>query len=313
MHDGISEKNIVTFDCKIIDISNLTVNELLYLQYEQEKSFADLIRQAKPFSPKRALLMKNGYETINKIMIVRKTKEGKQLESYGATNAYVKLVKKIIKKKLTKKQKCVFFEAGVGTGKVINEIVELPNVTAIGCDTYIDRNYINSDLNIFECTVYEALLKLEDNTIDVFYWNDVMEHIPEDEAEEHIKLLSKKMSSEGFIITITPNRLKGPCDITEHFEPHGTIAKGFHFHEYTFQEILTIFEKYNIISVYGVLDYTTKGLYILGPVQLDRVKLFIEKNITKLPYTIKKNILVMAGCDVSILKKVIDKTKYNGA
>ena len=148
MQYDISGENIVTFDGKIVKISTLTVNELWHLGYEQEKGFADLIRQSKPFSPKRAMLMKNGYETINKIIIVRKNKEGKHLESYGATYAYIKLIKKIIKIILTKKKRCIFFEAGVGTGKIINEIVTLPNVIAVGCDTYIDRNYINPDLNI---------------------------------------------------------------------------------------------------------------------------------------------------------------------
>jgi hypothetical protein len=213
-------------------------------------------------------------------------------------------VKRIVKKILNKKKNCIFFEAGVGTGKIIKEIAVLPYVTAIGCDTYIDRNYINSNLNVFEDTIYESLKKLDDNSIDVFYWNDVMEHIPEDEVQEHINLLNKKMTPGGLIITITPNRLKGPCDITGYFEPHGTIAKGFHFHEYTFQEILTIFQKYNILNAYSVLGYVKSGWYILMPVWIDKIKLFFEKIVIILPYIIKKIILVMAGYDVSILRKL---------
>jgi len=138
----------------------------------------------------------------------------------------------------------------------------------------------------------------------VFYWNDVMEHIPEDEIEEYIKVLSQKMDTDGIIITITPNRLKGPCDITAHFEPHGTVAKGFHFHEYTFDEILTIFQKYGIKSEYGFFGYAGKGWYILSsPKYIDRIKLLIEKKVKNLPYKIKKILLVIMGCDTSILKK----------
>ncbi|MCL2704804.1 MAG: hypothetical protein FWE72_01165 [Spirochaetaceae bacterium] len=295
---------ITLFNGKEIDISGLTINQLWELHYEQEKAFADLIKKAKPFSPERAALMKKGYETIHKIMIVRSNKAGKEKDSYGAKDLYIKLAEKIVKKIITQKGKCLFFEAGVGTGKILNHIASLENVTAIGCDVFIDKKIINSGLLVHECTIHEALLKLDNNSINVFYWNDVMEHIPEDEIEEYIKVLSQKMDTDGIIITITPNRLKGPCDITAHFEPHGTVAKGFHFHEYTFDEILTIFQKYGIKSEYGFFGYAGKGWYILSsPKYIDRIKLLIEKKVKNLPYKIKKILLVIMGCDTSILKK----------
>jgi hypothetical protein len=248
--------------------------------------------------------MKSGYETISKISIERYKKEGKQLNSFGASDSYIKLVEKIIRNVLHRKNKCLFFEAGVGTGKIITAVAKLKNVTAMGCDVYIDINFIDSGLTIYEGTIYEALLKLPDNSIDVFYWNDVLEHIPEDEIAEHIELLAQKMSGGGVIVTITPNRLKGPCDITGHFEPHGTIARGFHFHEYTFGEILILFQKHGINSGYGFLGYAKNGWYILGPEGIiDKMKLLTEKAAVIFPYIIKKILVTVMGCDVSILKK----------
>ncbi|MDR1200443.1 MAG: class I SAM-dependent methyltransferase [Tannerellaceae bacterium] len=299
-----TENNITTSDNNIIDISDLSINELWHLQYEQEKSFANLIKKADPFSLERGILMKNGYETINKLMKMRSSKEGKILSSYGASDSYGKLVEKIVRKSLRKKSECLFFEAGVGTGKIITAIANIKNVCAIGCDVYVDRDFIRSDLTVYECTIYEALEKLEDNSIDVFYWNDVMEHIPEDEIESYIEILASKMNIGGVIITITPNRLKGPCDITSHFEPHGTIAKGFHFHEYTFYEIITLFKKYDIKSSYGFLGYARKGWYILGSSKvIDKIKFVLEKAIAKFPYLLRKILITIMGCDVSILKK----------
>jgi hypothetical protein len=299
-----TENNITTFDGKTIDIFDLGINELWHLHYEQEKSFANLIRKSKPFSFERSILMRNGYETINKIMKMRTTREGEKLGSYGASDSYSKLVEKIVRKSLQQKGKCLFFEAGVGTGKIITPIANIKNVYAIGCDVYIDKDFINSDLTVYECTIYEALEKFNDNTIDVFYWNDVMEHIPEDEIEDHIKILVSKMNIGGIIITITPNRLKGPCDITAHFEPRGTIAKGFHFHEYTFCEIVTLFKKYNIKSCYGFLGYAKKGWYILGSSKvIDKIKFVGEKIAVKFPYLLRKIWITIMGCDVSILRK----------
>jgi hypothetical protein len=249
--------------------------------------------------------MKNGYETINKIMKMRTSKEGEILSSYGASDSHIKLVEKIVRKTLRQKDKCLFFEAGVGTGKVITSIANIKNVCAMGCDVYVDRNFINNlDLTVYECTIYDALEKLNDNSIDVFYWNDVMEHIPEDEIEKYIKILTSKMNIGGIIITITPNRLKGPSDITAHFEPRGTIAKGFHFHEYTFYEIITLFKEYNIKSSYSFLGYLKKGWYILGSSKvIDRIKFSGEKISVKFPYLLKKILITIIGCDVSILKK----------
>ncbi|MDR2537498.1 MAG: hypothetical protein LBC46_04245 [Treponema sp.] len=282
----------------------MSIDELWHLHYEQEKSFANLIKESKPFSLERSILMKNGYETINKIMKMRSGKEGKILSSYGASDSYIKLVEKIVRNSLRQKRKCLFFEAGVGTGKIITSIANIENVCAIGCDVFVDRNFINSDLTVYECTIYEALRKLDDNSIDVFYWNDVMEHIPEDEIESYIKILASKMDIGGVVITITPNRLKGPCDITSHFEPRGTIAKGFHFHEYTFCEIITLFKKYNIKSSYGFLGYAGKGWYILGSSKvIDKIKFVGEKISVKFPYLFKKILITIIGCDVSILKK----------
>jgi len=296
---------ITLFDGKKMDISGLTVDQLWTLHYEQEKAFADLIKNEKPFSVERAAIMKNGYETIHKIMTIRNNKKGKELNSYGAKDLYVKLVEKIVKKVIVQKGKCLFFEAGVGTGKIISHIANLENVNAIGCDVFVDEKLANTRLLVYECTIYDALLKLDNNSINVFYWNDVMEHIPEDEIEEYIKLLSQKMDIDGIVVTITPNKLKGPCDITAYFEPKGTVAKGFHFHEYTFYEILTMFQRYSIKSEYGFWGYAGKGWYILGSSKyIDKIKLFVEKKVKNFPYKIKKLLLVMMGCDTSILKKV---------
>jgi hypothetical protein len=275
------------------------------LHYEQEISFSKIIKKLNPFSIEQNTVMRNGYETVNKIMAMIKIKEGKYLVSFGAHNSYIKFVDKIIKNRLKQKSTCFFFEAGVGTGKIISSIANNKDVHASGCDIYVDKNFLNSDLNVYEGTIYEALTKVSDNCIDVFYWNDVIEHIPEDEIDILLILLASKMAIGGIIITITPNRLNGPSDITSHFEPRGTIAKGFHFHEYTFAEMVTLFEKYNFKSKYILLGYLKRGCYILTSLKIIlKIKLVGEKIAAKFPWPIKKKILGILGCDISIFIKV---------
>jgi hypothetical protein len=72
------------------------------------------------------------------------------------------------------KKTCVFFEAGIGTGKLLKTIVDLNGgeggvIYAIGCDVFIDPDFIDSGFKVYEGTLYETLQKLDDNSIDVFY------------------------------------------------------------------------------------------------------------------------------------------------
>jgi hypothetical protein len=298
-----SKQFIDTFGEKKIDISELTVDQLYKLNYEQELLFANAIKKSEPFSVERANLMKNAYKTIHEIAILRKKIESLPL-TFGASNSYIKIIEKIIKKYNKNRDRCLFFEAGIGIGKIISAVANLKNVVAMGCDVYVDKKFIDANLIIYEGSIYDSLLKLDDNSIDIFYWNDVIEHILEDEIELYIKLLSKKMKINGIIINITPNRLTGPHDITARFEPPGTIAKGTHFHEYTFREILELFSKYNIESEYGILG-PVKGLFVLcnSAKIIDKVKLALEKIAKYLPYIIRKKIFAASGLSVSILKK----------
>ena len=56
--------------------------------------------------------------------------------------------------------------------------------------------------------------------MDLFYWNDVMEHLPEDEMEETLRQIAKKLSPEGLLVTVTPSRGMGPHDITKMSSPN---------------------------------------------------------------------------------------------
>lgn len=78
-------------------------------------------------------------------------------------------------------------EAGVSNGIIINAVKKLDKIVATGCDVYVDPQFINdSSVKIYEGTIYESLNMLDDGSINVFYWNDVIEHIAEDEIEQLI-------------------------------------------------------------------------------------------------------------------------------
>jgi hypothetical protein len=117
------------------------------------------------------------------------------------------------------------------------------------------------------------------------------------------------MEPGGIIITITPNRLLGPCDVTQKFEPRGSAAKGFHLHEYTFSEILSLFRRYNIKSAFSVfigLTWDLKKKYsVLPATSLDRLKCCIEYVHGSSPWPVKRLLIALFACTVSITK--VDK------
>jgi SAM-dependent methyltransferase len=77
-----------------------------------------------------------------------------------------------------------------------------------------------------------------DGSVDVAYSYQVMEHVHPDDAAQQLWNIYKALSPAGRYICITPNRVSGPHDISQYFDP---IATGLHLHEYTWGELERLF------------------------------------------------------------------------
>lgn len=203
----------------------------------------------------------------------------------------------------------------------MNSILEEKDVIVKGCDVWLDPKLKNNS-QFFEGTIIDALSQLLNNSsetienkengcIDLFYWNDVLEHILDDEIDEHIRLIRKNMCENGILVTITPNRLVGPCDITQLFYPFGTKAQGFHFHEYSYFEVKKLFESHGFLLDQSVLvNPLHKNCYIF-PISsfytqiIEGIK-FCTETITPILYPIKlrRILLQCLGTHITIFKKI---------
>jgi len=291
---------VTIFDGQVIDLDSLSTDELKLLHYNEEIKFVAAIKKSIPFSNERKLLLKNGYDMVSKIV----ASINKEIRSYGAGDIHINLVNSCIKDiKKNRAKSIIFFEIGVGIGLVFKNVQKIEGVTAKGCDV----NKMCDDSNVLEMDVIEGLNQLDDESVDIFYWNDVLEHLLEDEVDFIISLIKKKLSSGGMLITVTPNRLTGPWDISRLFEPLGTKAKGFHFHEYTFAEVL------NLMKIHGLKSYKSVirpiklrkfQNYIILPLNINIIKKIIEKLSLLFPYKMRKKVLTFIGSEVSIMKKI---------
>lgn len=103
----------------------------------------------------------------------------------------------------------------------------------------------NSKPKNFELILYDGYnLKLE-NKADVFFSDQLIEHIPEDETENHFKLVRENLKKGGVYIFKVPHRQSGPHDVSKYFSD---VAEGFHLNEPLYSEMIQILIKQGFSS-----------------------------------------------------------------
>jgi SAM-dependent methyltransferase len=102
---------------------------------------------------------------------------------------------------------------------------------------------------------------LPPDSVDVAFSNQLMEHLHPDDALEQLVGIWRALRPGGVYICITPNRLNGPHDISQHFDP---VATGFHLKEYTVAELSGLFRQVGFRKVQSLLGW--RGFGIPAPV-----------------------------------------------
>lgn len=295
-----------------IDISNLSVKELIRVHYEEEVAYGNEIIKTPPFSQRRVLLTTEGYKFITEMMKEVSAKTGKKVH-LGSRKIYFEIIEKVIteyrKKNLHSQQGVIrFFEAGIGTGLILKELASIDDVSVSGCDLIVDVvTALPDKVKVYEGAVHDVLSTLPESSIDIFYWNDVFEHIPVDEINPLLEMIHSKLSRNGIIITVTPNWHLRPTNITETFHPHGTEAKGFHFKEYTYNEVTSLLENngFKVVSSPYIYNLFAKK-YIINFNEIallnHKIKRFIEPVAAVLPFFLKRYLILGFAFSTTIAK-----------
>lgn len=91
----------------------------------------------------------------------------------------------------------------------------------------------------FELLISDGIdVDVQPESVDVAYSRNLIEHLHPDDTVEHVEGVYKALKKGGLYICMTPHRFSGPHDISQFFERK---ASGFHLHEYTYAEIVSIF------------------------------------------------------------------------
>jgi SAM-dependent methyltransferase len=101
------------------------------------------------------------------------------------------------------------------------------------------------------------------STVDLAYSNQLMEHLHPEDAIDQLRNVFSALKPGGKYLCITPNRLSGPHDISQHFD---NVATGFHLHEYTLEELIQLCRSagFSTFAAYIGKD----GYYVRVPILL---------------------------------------------
>lgn len=135
-----------------------------------------------------------------------------------------------------------------------------------------------------ECIIFDGFnIPLEDDSVDVAYSNQLMEHLHPEDAKEQLKSILKVLKKNGLYICITPNRLVGPNDISRFYTED---LVGFHLKEYSSTDLKNLYLNVNFSSVFAYVSIKNKSYRV--PFVLISL---LEKTISFFPKRIRRKIV----------------------
>jgi SAM-dependent methyltransferase len=247
--------------------------------YEIERRLADRLRQAPTVDDRRRLygeVYRQRSELIpHHPLVVRSSDASAQTD---AARHQVRLLKHFVSSTTR------FCEIGAGDAAVAQAIV--PYVSSSLALDVTNALAPNDDASPgFEFRVFDGFnLEIADNSLDVVYSNDVLEHLHPDDMMDQAKAVCRALCPGGRYVCITPNRISGPHDVSRHFS---TEPLGFHLREYTATELGSVFREAGFARVKLLVSAGGRRLSPLLPVGVIRP---LEGALGCLPLSLRQSL-----------------------
>jgi SAM-dependent methyltransferase len=261
---------------KILKTETRNLGQLRY-HYEIEKELASRLRNA--CREERRYLYSALYDELYRKVplhpqLTQKMELGQRMNHVSGE---LKLLKRYLKRE------SIFLEIGPGDCSLSIEVAKLVRKTyAIDVSEEITEG--RAFPKNFNLIISDGIsIPVPENSIDVAYSNQLMEHLHPNDAVEQLQNIYKALNSGGIYVCITPNRLSGPHDISMYFDE---VATGFHLKEYTFEELNVLFIRAGFSKVESYIG--GRGIYLRFPQLLLR---FNERKLEVLPIWLKRRII----------------------
>ena len=114
----------------------------------------------------------------------------------------------------------------------------------------------------FKLILYDGYsLNLPDNSVDLAYSYQFLEHLHPDDVESHFQLIQRVLRPGGAYIFSTPHLYSGPHDISAGFTE---TPQGFHLKEWTYREMNSLLQRvgYSEARIYRL--GTARGGFVSG-------------------------------------------------
>jgi ubiquinone/menaquinone biosynthesis C-methylase UbiE len=253
--------------------------EQLKEAYEIEKELSQQLRSVD--KEERRKLYKTVYDEWNN-RVLHNQYLSPQIDSNSSAKA-VAIQKKLLTKFLN--PHITFLEVGPGDCSLAMEIARVvkkvyaADVSSKAAEkTKLSENieFVGSD----GCSI-----PLPSESIHMAYSNQMMEHLHPEDAYEQLCNIYNVLTPDGRYLCVTPNRLCGPHDISQHFDDNAT---GFHLKEYTVTELEALFKRAGFSKIRLLLG--ALGVYVIVPAL---PVLWLESLLDKLPHALSRKISLL--------------------
>lgn len=140
---------------------------------------------------------------------------------------------------LSELPKGTFLEIGCGDAEMSYAAAGLVQ-RAYGLDVTDELiNYDRAPKNFQFLKTRGTNIELPENSVDIAYSNQLMEHLHPEDAESQVREVVRVLRPGGFYWCRTPNRVTGPHDVSCYFDH---VATCFHLREYDYSSIRTLFK-----------------------------------------------------------------------
>jgi 2-polyprenyl-3-methyl-5-hydroxy-6-metoxy-1,4-benzoquinol methylase len=210
-----------------------TFEELKRRHYHLELDLAKKIMASKKGSPRRRAMTAKAYSRISGII----SSYDPELGSTSLRRA--ELLAGIVSQRLPRGSQVL--DVGCGSGILLSALAGC-GLRADGIDVakesvLLARERTKHLSNVGLVERLDVLQWFSDKEYDFVVADNVIEHIHPDERQDFFQQAASFLRHGGEILVSTPHRWSGPHDVSKHFLPLGSKARGLHLREYTFTEL----------------------------------------------------------------------------
>lgn len=218
--------------------------------YEVEKAIATRLKRA--IREERKIIYQTMYDELFKQIPDHprlKCRENPKMTAIANQNK-LKLMEKFIDKST------IFVEFAPGDCRFAISICNRVRFV-YGVDISDQRGQLDNVPDNFELIIYDGYdLQMQENSADVVFSDQLIEHLHPEDTEFHFQLVRKILRPQGVYVFRTPHRFSGPHDVSRYFSDE---AEGFHLKEWTYSEIAKILKRLEYSSWSGY-KYTKRNL-----------------------------------------------------